>query len=144
MRGGGLCTLTSNCGIVGFYSPSVTGTYWNNVASIVGGHISKRGIGADRHTLRSSNRGFWIDGHQYLEGLTYAIAIRSGSGGDGVGDRLNGVGGVRECLRNGILGSGLVSFTRDIVVGSYRPGIGGIRWYDCTSPICRRDVKVFS
>ena len=133
--------MTSNCGIVGFNGPSVTGTHGNNVASIVSGHVSKWSIGTNRYTLRSGNRGFWIDGHHYLEGLTYAIAICPGSGGDGIGDGLNCIGGVGECLRNRSLGSGLVTLTGDVAISRYSPSIGGICGNYCGSRICRSDCE---
>ena len=73
-----------------------------------------------------SNSWPWVDGDDNLEGCSDAVACRSGGRGDGVGNSLNRIGDVGECLGNRILTSCLGTLTGDVGISRYGPGVGSI------------------
>ena len=79
--------------------------------------MNQRRIGTDNFALECGYRRLRIDSDNNLEGCSDTISSRSGSRGDCVGDGLNRVGNVGECLRDGSLGNSLGTLSREVSIG---------------------------
>ena len=78
--------------------------------------MNQRRIGTDNFALECGYRRLRIDSDNNLEGCSDTISSRSGSRGDCVGDGLNRVGEIGECLRDRSLGDRLATLSGDVGV----------------------------
>ena len=88
------CDVGINC----FDGPGVQGISGNDVSiASLCSRVGDWGIGTGSNGF-TNNRWPWIDRYEDLEGLSNATSCNSGGRGNGVGDGLNRIGDVGECL----------------------------------------------
>ena len=84
-----LSAFASDVGIICFDGPGILGICWDDVsiASLRSG-VGDWRIGTSGNGLINDSRS-WVDGNDYLEGLSHATSCCTGGRGDGIGDLLS-------------------------------------------------------